>query len=124
MLRADVVVAQRQRFPQRQLEHLLGPRREGDLALRLVLALSHDAGDFAADLFQADFEGAKHPRGHAVGLAQQPEEEVLRADVVVAEHPRFFLGQDDDLARSLCEPLKHHCLSPITGRSSLQTLLA
>ena len=114
VLGADVVVAQRQRFAQRQFEHLLGPRREGDLALRLVVALAHDAGDFSADLFQADFEGAKHPRGHAVGLAQEPEEEMLRADVVVAEHPRLFLGQDDHLARSLCEPFKHHCflLSP------------
>ena len=124
MLGAYVVVAQRQRFAQREFQHFLGARREGDLPLRLVLALTHDAGDFTAHLFQVDFEGAQHPCRHPVGFAQESEEEVLRANVVVVEHPSLFLSQDYDLTGSLCEPLKHHCLSPITGRSSQQTLRA
>jgi hypothetical protein len=32
---------------------------------------------------------------------------VLRADVVVLELPGLFLGEDDDLTRSLCESLEH-----------------
>ena len=114
VLGADVVVAQRKRLAQRQFEDLLRPGREGDLALRLVIALAHDAGDLAAHLFQADLQGAQHPRGHAVGLAQEAQEEVLRADVVVAQHPRLFLSQDYHLSGSFCEPFKHHffLLSP------------
>src|SRR5207245_530193 len=40
VLRADVVVAERQRFAQRQLEHLLGAGRERDLAGRDLVALA------------------------------------------------------------------------------------
>ena len=92
VLGADVVVAQGQGLAQGQFEDLLRPRREGDLALRLVVALAHDAGDLTADLFQGDFERAQHARGHPVGLAQEAEQQVLGADVVVPQDPGLFLG--------------------------------
>ena len=108
MLGADVVVAQRQGLAQRQFQHLLGPGREGDLSLRLVVALAHDAGDLAPHLFQVDLERAQHARSHSVGLAQETEQQVLGADVVVPQDPGLFLGQDDDLAGSFCESFEHH----------------
>ena len=37
----------------------------------------------------------------------RPEQDVLRADVVVLELPRLFLREDDDLAGSLCKSLEH-----------------
>jgi hypothetical protein len=40
-------------------------------------------------------------------LAEQAEEDVLRADVVVLERPRLLLGEDDHLSGSLCESLEH-----------------
>ena len=92
MLGADVVVAQGQGLPQSQLQHLLGPGREGDLALRLAVALAHDAADLAAHVFQGDLERAQHPGGHPVGLAQQAEEQVLGADVVVPQSSWLLLA--------------------------------
>ena len=107
VLGADVVVAERERLAQRQLEHLLRARRERDLAGRDLVALADDAGDLGAHLFDGDVEGLEHARGETFLLAQQPEQDVLRADVVVLERPRLVLCEDDDLASSLCESFEH-----------------
>ena len=45
VLGADVVVAELECFSQRQLEDLLGPRREGDVARRRAAALADDLFD-------------------------------------------------------------------------------
>jgi hypothetical protein len=37
----------------------------------------------------------------------EPEQDVLGADVVVVEHLRLFLGEDDHPAGSVCEALEH-----------------
>ena len=51
--------------------------------------------------------------GDAVLLADQTEQQVLGADVVLVEHARFFLGVDDDPARLLGESLEHVSRLPI-----------
>src|SRR5207302_178245 len=48
VLRADVVVAERQRLAERELEDLLRAGRERDLAGRDLVALADDAGDLRA----------------------------------------------------------------------------
>src|SRR5205823_2690236 len=45
--------------------------------------------------------------GDAFALVDQPEEDVLGADVVVVEHPRFFLREDHDASGAIREPLEH-----------------
>ena len=110
VLGADVVVAKRKRLAQRELEHLLGPGRERDLAGRDFVALADDAGDLGTHLFDRDLKGIKDARGEAFLFAQQPEQDVLGADVVVLERAGLVLCKDDDLARSLCETLKHKAL--------------
>ena len=45
--------------------------------------------------------------GYAVGGAYESEEYVLGVDVVVLERPRLVLGEDDDLATPVGEPLEH-----------------
>ncbi len=57
VLGPDVVVAELQRLAQRQLEHLLGARREGDVARRRLLALADDLLHLRADGVQRDPEG-------------------------------------------------------------------
>jgi hypothetical protein len=37
----------------------------------------------------------------------QPEQDVLGAEVVVVEHPGLFLSQDDDPPRAVGEALEH-----------------
>jgi transposase len=45
--------------------------------------------------------------GDPLGLAEEPQHDVLGADVVVAQPPGFFLGQDDDVPGAVRESLKH-----------------
>ena len=107
VLGADVVVAERERLAQRQLEHLLRARRERDLAGRDLVALADDARDLGANLLDGDVERLEHARGETLLLAQQAEQDVLGADVVVLERAGLVLCEDDDLAGSLCEALEH-----------------
>ena len=106
MLGADVVVAERQRLAQRELEHLLRARRERDLAGRDLVTLADDAGDLRAHLLHGDVERLEHPRSETFLLAQQAEQDVLRADVVVLQRPRLVLREDDDLAGPFGESLE------------------
>jgi len=107
VLGADVVVAERQRFPQRQLEHLLGPGREGDLAGGDLVTLTDDPGDLRAHLLDGDVEGVEDAGGKPFLLAQQAEQDVLGADVVVLEGAGFILRQHHHLAGTFGKPLKH-----------------
>ena len=107
VLGADVVVAEAERLAQGELEHLLGARRERDLAGGDLLAGADDAHDLRAHALDGDVERLEDPCRKALLLAQQSEQDVLGADVVVLELPRLFLGKDDDLAGSLCESLEH-----------------
>ena len=107
VLGADVVVAELQRLAQRQLQHLLGPRRERDVPARRLLALADDLLDLLADALQGDAEALQRLGGDALALVDQAEQDVLGADVVVVEHPGLFLGQDDHPPRSVGEPLEH-----------------
>ena len=111
VLGADVVVAEGERLAQRQLEHLLGARRERDLAGGDLLAGADDAHHLRADALDRDVERLEDAGGQALLLAQQAEQDVLGADVVVLERARLFLGQDDDLTGSLCESLEQRVLS-------------
>jgi hypothetical protein len=112
VLGADVVVAEAQRLAQRELEHLLGARRERDLAGGDLLAGADDPHDLPADALDGDVEALEHPRGETLLLAQQAEQDVLGADVVVLERARLFLGKNDDLPGPLCESLEHLSLLP------------
>ncbi len=56
VLRPDVVVAEREGLAQRQLENLLGARREGNLSGGDLVALADDARDLRAHLFHRDVE--------------------------------------------------------------------
>jgi hypothetical protein len=49
-------VTQRERLAQRELEHLLRAGGERDLAGRDLVALTDDAGDLGADLFDRDVQ--------------------------------------------------------------------
>jgi hypothetical protein len=107
VLGADVVVAELQRLAQRELEHLLGARREGDVAARRLLPLADDLLDLVADALERDAEGLERLRGDALALVDQAEQDVLGPDVVVVEHPGLFLGQDDHPTGSVGETLEH-----------------
>src|SRR5207248_1152401 len=64
----------------------------------------------------------QHLSGDAFTLADQPEEDVLGADVVVVEHPRFFLRENHDAPGAIRESLEHLTRPP--GRGPLPLLAA
>ncbi len=107
VLGADVVVAEAQRLAQRELEHLLGARRERDLPGGDLLAGADDAHDLRAHALDGDVEALEHACRQALLLAQQPEQDVLGADVVVLERPRLLLRENDHLPGPFCESLEH-----------------
>ncbi len=107
VLGADVGVAELQRLAQGQLEHLLGPGREGDVPARRLLALADDLLDLGAHRLERDVEALERLRGDALTLVDEPEQDVLGADVVVGEHAGLFLGQHDHPSGTVGEPLEH-----------------
>ena len=84
--------------------------RERDLAGGDLLAGADDADDLGADALDGDVERLEHARGEALLLAQQAEQDVLGADVVVLERPGLFLREDDHLPGPLCESLEQTLL--------------
>ncbi len=124
VLGADVVVAELQRLAQRQLEHLLGPRGERDVPGRRLLAPADDLLDLLPDRVQADAERLQRLGRDALALVDQAEQDVLGADVVVIEHPGFFLRQDHDPPRPVGKPLEHRPLRKITKSAVRQARTA
>ncbi len=98
---ADVVMVQATRFVDRQFDHLLGARRQANLAQDDPIAPTDDKFDGAANFIQFHAEVAQHLRGNPVALADEAQEQMLGADVVVVEALRFFLGETQDFAGSL-----------------------
>ena len=114
VLGADVVVAEAQRLAQGELEDLLGARRERDLPGGDLLAGADDPDHLGADALHGDVERLEHARGEALLLAEQAEQDVLGADVVVLEDAGLFLGEYHHLPGPFCESLEH-CWDP-SGR--------
>ena len=107
MLGADVVVAELQRLAQRQLEDLLRTRGEGDVAGGRRTALTDDLLDLLPHGLERDAERLERFGRDAFALVDQPEQDVLGADVVVVEQPGLFLREDDDTTGSIREAFKH-----------------
>ena len=107
VLGADVVVAELQRFAQRQLEHLLGSRGERDVARRRRAALADDLLDLAAHGLERDAERLERLRGDAFALVDQAEQDVLGADVAVVQQTRFLLRQHHHPPGPIGEAFKH-----------------
>ena len=107
VLGADVVVVQLQRLAQRELEGLLRPRGERDVPAGRCGAGADDGRDLLPGAFQRHPDARKGAAGEPIGLAEQPEQDVLGADVVVMQPPGLFLGQDDDVPGAVGESLKH-----------------
>ena len=108
VLGPDVVVPELERLAQRQLEHLLRPRRERDVprpgASPPWPMISSTRARVRSSV---DPERGQGRRRDAVALVDQPEEEVLGADVVVVEQARLFLGQDDHPPGPVGEAFEH-----------------
>ena len=115
VLRADVVVAEAASLVDGQLDDALGARRQPDLADDRSIATTDDELDGGPDLGQLDVHVLEDARGHTLALADEAQEQVLRADVVVVEPLRFVLRQCQDLAGAIRELVEaiHPSRTPI-----------
>ena len=103
VLRADVVVAEAARLVDGQLDDALRARRQADLADDRAVAAADDELDGGPDLGQLDVHVLEDARGDTLALADEAQEQVLRADVVVVEPLRLVLSERQDLARAIRE---------------------
>ena len=110
VLGADVVVAELQRLAEAELEHLLGTGSERDVSRRRLLTLADDLLDLAADTLERDAQRLQRLGGYALTLVNKSQQDVLGPDVVVVEHPRFFLRQDDNPAGTVGKSFEHRLL--------------
>src|SRR5712691_7546665 len=86
MFGTHMAVAELARFVDRQLDDLLRPRRERDLTWRSGRIAAADRElDRGAHLRQLDSERVEDACRHALTLAHEAEQQVLRADVVVVK---------------------------------------
>ena len=108
VLGADVLVAELQGLAQRVLQHLLGARGERDVPARRLRAAADDVDDLAAHGLQRNAHGLQGLRRDAVALADEAQQDVLGADVIVVELACLVLRQDDDAPGAVGEPLEHH----------------
>ena len=106
VLGADVVVAELQSLAQRQLENLLGARGEGDVPGRGLGTLADDLDDLRANRLERDAHSLEGAGGDALPFVDEPEEDVLRADVVVIEESGLLLCEDDHPPGPVCETLE------------------
>jgi len=83
------------------------------VAGRSLLALADDLLHLGADGLEADAEGLQRLGGDTLTLVDEAQQDVLGTDVVVVEHPRLFLGEDDNAAGTVGETLEHG--TPHTG---------
>src|SRR5688572_1828643 len=85
MLRPDVTVAELMRLVRGECERLLRLRRIRQMCSRLDPGPSflHCSLDRSASFFRIDPEALEHRRTNALAFEDQPEQHVLRANVLV-----------------------------------------
>ena len=113
MLGTDIAVPQLQCFTQTQLKHLLGMRREGDMTIGRRIALADHLFDLLAGILQIHAFGGERLGGHAFTFANQAEQQMFGADVIVLKGASFLLRQYDHAPRTVGKPFEHACPSTV-----------
>ena len=103
VLRADVVVAESAGLVDGQLDHALGAGRQAHLADDRSIATPDDELDRGAHLRELDVHVLEDARSDAFALADEAQEQVLRADVVVVEPLSLVLRERQDLPGAVRE---------------------
>ena len=80
MLGPDVVVSEAERLAEGQIENILGPRREGDVARRRRLASADDPLHLVDGCIERDVQRLERFGGNTLALVDESEQEVLGPD--------------------------------------------
>src|SRR5262245_22140374 len=124
MLGADVVVAELARFLDGELEHPLGLRREGHFTERERLGESCErALDLRLHRLEPEPEPLEDRGRDSLAVADQPEQDVLRSDEIVAETPGFLTREDTGPSRPVGEPFRHWLAPPLPQVAEMRIYL-
>src|SRR5207245_9032527 len=85
-----------------------------DLAPRHRAACTDDGRSLRPHCLDRDVKALEYPRRETLFFAEQPEQDVLGADVVVLERPRLVLRKDDDLASPFSEAFEQVPSTPLS----------
>ena len=108
VLGADVVLAEQARLLDRELEDLLGLGREGDLAEgQDVLRGRHARHEFGLELLLRELQGLEHRDGGPGPFADDAEQQVLGAEVLVLVLFGLAPREDDHPPGAFGEAFKH-----------------
>ncbi|MNI88427.1 hypothetical protein D3C73_1457290 [compost metagenome] len=111
MLCADVSVAQLAGFVHRQLDHFLGARRVRDVR-RLFLSSADQRLHFVLNFFEAEAKADQCFGGDAVAFADQSQQNMFCADIIVSQPDGFFLCQRKHFLCAFRKSAKHHNPAP------------
>jgi hypothetical protein len=92
MFGTDVGVVHAAGFIYRQLYHLFGAGSKTDLTLGRLLTATDDKFYRRTYFAQVNSQPGQYPGGYPFGLPHQPEEYVLRTNIVMVKSLGFFLG--------------------------------
>src|SRR6266550_4322753 len=106
VLCADVVVAHPPRFLERDLDDLLDTRRRNDLLDDDPLVPAEDRFDGLPDFADLYPKVVENLGGQAFTFTEQPQEEMLGADIAVVRSFCFFLSKRQNLLGPLSKSLK------------------
>eukprot|EP00976_Prorocentrum_cordatum_P101218 1192534-Prorocentrum_minimum.AAC.1 len=107
MLGADVVVSQLTGLLQGKLEHTLGAGGERDLHRDEAGPAADDLLNLGTTLLQVQAHRLEHLGGNSGALADETQQDLLSAHVVVPQAPGLLLGQHHHLDGLLGEALEH-----------------
>ncbi len=110
MLGADVAVIQVTRLGHRQLEDLLRARRIRKIGPGRLAGFSFldRLFDLLLDVVQLDAEVLEHLSGDSFTLANQTEQNVLGAHILVVQARRLLAGHREDFAYAFGEVVAVH----------------
>src|SRR5438105_6381187 len=98
-------MAELPRLVDREFDDLLRARRERDLARRgRGIAAADRELHGRAHLRELDPERVEHARGNALTFADEAQEQMLCADVVVVEPDRFVLRESENALCAVVAP--------------------
>ncbi len=115
------------RLAHAHLHHVLRKRRVVRVVRGVLLFLLEDVLHLLAHGGELEPDGAERLRGNALLLVQQPEQDVLRADVVLLEFLRLVLCEFDRMHGAVRESSLHYVsclLSPGWAARALRTVSA
>ena len=107
MLGANVGMIHLERLTQAKLKDFLGARGKGDVTCRRRGTVTNNLLYLSANSLQRNVKGFESLGGNALTLANEPEQQVLSANVIVVQGLGLILGQDDDPTGPIGEPFEH-----------------